>query len=77
MLEVIPDNSETLCMKGLLLNMTDKEEEGLAMAKAALMKNFKSEICWHVLGIIHRNNKSYGEAIKCYNMALKFDKNNL
>lgn len=77
MLESIPDNAETLCMKGLLLNLTDQETEGLAMAKAALMKNFKSEICWHILGIIHRNSKNYLEAIKCYNMALKFDKNNL
>lgn len=33
MLEVIPDNPETLCMKGLLLNLTDKQEEGLDLAK--------------------------------------------
>lgn len=59
MLEVMPENPETLCMKGLLLNLTDEPVEGLAMAKKALMKNLKSEICWHVLGIIHRNNKNY------------------
>lgn len=47
------------------------------MAKKALMKNLKSELCWHVLGIIHRNNKTYVEAIKCYNMALKLDSTNL
>ena len=59
MLEVMPENPETLCMKGLLLNLTEAEAEGLDMAKKALMKNLKSEICWHVLGIIHRNNKTY------------------
>jgi hypothetical protein len=30
------------------------------------MKNMKSEICWHILGIIHRNAKNYPEAVKCY-----------
>jgi hypothetical protein len=36
MLEIIPDNAETLCMKGLLLNLTDKKEEGLDLAKKVL-----------------------------------------
>jgi hypothetical protein len=37
MLEVIPDNAETLCMKGLLLNLTDKKEEGLDLAKKVFL----------------------------------------
>ena len=37
MLEVIPENPETMCMKGLLLNLSEgKESEGLDLAKKVL-----------------------------------------
>ena len=41
------------------------------------MKNFKSEISWHIYGILNRNNKNYLEAIRCYQQALKIDPDNL
>lgn len=41
------------------------------------MKNFKSELCWHILGIINRNQRKYVEAIGCYKNALKYDPSNV
>lgn len=40
------------------------------------MKNLKSEICWHIYGIINRNMRNYSEAVKCYQNALRIDPNN-
>lgn len=28
---------------------------------------------WHVLGLIHRADKNYVEAVKCYNQAMRID----
>lgn len=37
----------------------------------------KSHVCWHVYGLLYRADRQYKDAIKCYNMALKLDKDNL
>ena len=63
-------------MKGLLLYLTEKHDEGFKLTKTALMKNLKSEICWHIYGIVNRNMRNYGEAVKCYMNALKIDNTN-
>lgn len=41
------------------------------------MKNLKSQICWHIYGVVQRNQKNYSEAVKCYTQALKIDPDNL
>ena len=41
------------------------------------MKNLKSELCWHILGIINRNQRKYVDAIGCYKNALKYDAQNV
>jgi N-alpha-acetyltransferase 15/16, NatA auxiliary subunit len=33
-------------------------------------------LAWHILGLMHRQDKNYEEAIKCYKNALRIDKNN-
>ena len=33
-------------------------------------------LAWHILGLMHRQDKNYEEAIKCYKSALKIDKDN-
>ena len=33
-------------------------------------------LAWHILGLMHRQDKNYEEAIKCYKNALKIDKEN-
>lgn len=76
-LEKFPDHPETNSLKGLFLYLTDSQEEGQKLAKNALMKNFKSELCWHILGIINRNQRKYVDAIGCYKNALKYDPNNV
>eukprot|EP00331_Platyophrya_macrostoma_P008487 CAMPEP_0176430588 /NCGR_PEP_ID=MMETSP0127-20121128/14336_1 /TAXON_ID=938130 /ORGANISM="Platyophrya macrostoma, Strain WH" /LENGTH=730 /DNA_ID=CAMNT_0017812493 /DNA_START=26 /DNA_END=2218 /DNA_ORIENTATION=- len=77
MLEVAPQHAETKCLYGLFKFLLGEKEEGMKLAKEALGKNFKSQICWHVYGVIQRNNKNYPEAIKCYTQALKLDSENL
>ena len=34
-------------------------------------------IGWHVYGLLHRADKNYAEAAKCYTHALKYNKNDL
>lgn len=60
-------------MKGLFMGLMDKKEEGYETARQAIKHNFKSHVCWHVLGLLFRNDKNYEEAVKCYKTALKFD----
>lgn len=46
------------------------------MGKEALSMNFKSEICWHIYGIIMRSQRNYAEAAKCYKQALNYSPDN-
>ncbi|RKP34551.1 NMDA receptor-regulated protein 1-domain-containing protein, partial [Dimargaris cristalligena] len=71
-----PDHGETLCMKGLFLVHLDRKDEGISTVKLGITKDLTSHICWHVYGLIHRTDKNYSEAMKCYLQALKFDPNN-
>ena len=72
-----PQNGETLAMKGLILNCLDRKDEAGKFAQMGLIKNMKSHICWHVYGLIHRSERRYPDAIKAYQRALLFDKENL
>jgi N-alpha-acetyltransferase 15/16, NatA auxiliary subunit len=36
----------------------------------------RSHVCWHVLGLLHRANNDYNEAIKAYKQALRIDPEN-
>lgn len=60
-------------MKALILNSTGKGDEAFALAKAAIVQDMKSHVCWHVMGLLHRSTKNYAEAIKAYKFALKFE----
>jgi len=78
-------------LKGLFLYQTGEQEEGEKLAKnvsfnsqkelqsfsKALTKNVKSELCWHILGIINRSQRNYLMAIACYKNALKYDPENV
>ena len=68
---------ETLAMKGLFCSHLDRREEAHDFIKKGLKNDLKSHICWHVYGLLHRSEKNYEQAIKCYAQALKFDKENL
>mmetsp|Transcript_3402 Transcript_3402/g.7962 ORF Transcript_3402/g.7962 Transcript_3402/m.7962 type:complete len:877 (-) Transcript_3402:254-2884(-) len=71
-----PNHGETLAMKGLILNCLKKKVEAVAFAKKGLFANLKSHVCWHVYGLIHRSERRYADAIKSYQNALKYDKEN-
>jgi peptide alpha-N-acetyltransferase len=60
-------------MKGLVLTYQGKREEGLELVKKGVSLDLSSHICWHVYGLVHKQEKNYGEALKCYSQALKFD----
>ncbi|CAG8494448.1 1112_t:CDS:10, partial [Scutellospora calospora] len=76
-LKKYPEHGETLAMKGLFLNHMDKKEEAREFVRKGLRSDLKSHICWHVYGLLHRSDKNYGEALKCYTQALKIDKDNM
>jgi peptide alpha-N-acetyltransferase len=70
-LKKFPDHGETLAMKGLTLNCMNKKEEAHEFVKKGLRNDMKSHVCWHVYGLLHRSERNYQQAIKCYLQALK------
>eukprot|EP01062_Namystynia_karyoxenos_P070459 TRINITY_DN65834_c0_g1_i1.p1 TRINITY_DN65834_c0_g1~~TRINITY_DN65834_c0_g1_i1.p1 ORF type:complete len:776 (+),score=339.97 TRINITY_DN65834_c0_g1_i1:119-2329(+) len=74
-----PNHGETMAMKGLTLSCLDenKKEEAYGLVKAGLGKNMKSHVCWHVYGLLYRQDRDYNQAIKCYRNALRHDPDNL
>lgn len=70
-------STETLAMKGLVLNTIGKKDEANEFVKKGLKNDLRSHVCWHVYGLVHRSNKKYDEAVKCYRNALKWDKENV
>lgn len=72
-LKKFPDHGETVAMKGLLLGSTARRTEGIELAKKGVLLDLTSFICWHALGILHRQDKNYEEAIKCYTQALRIE----
>eukprot|EP00992_Anisonema_acinus_P015738 TRINITY_DN9868_c0_g1_i1.p1 TRINITY_DN9868_c0_g1~~TRINITY_DN9868_c0_g1_i1.p1 ORF type:complete len:733 (-),score=143.41 TRINITY_DN9868_c0_g1_i1:72-2270(-) len=76
-LKKFPDHGETISMKGLTLGgMDGRKEEAYELVKLGLEKNAKSHVCWHVSGLLHRQDKNYKQAIKCYQNALNIDTEN-
>ncbi|KAF8982870.1 N-alpha-acetyltransferase 16, NatA auxiliary subunit [Entomortierella lignicola] len=76
-LKKFPEHGETLALKGLFLNHLDKKEEAYEYVKKGIRFDLKSHICWHVFGLLHRSDKNYEEALKCYAQALRIEKENL
>ncbi|KAJ3016379.1 hypothetical protein HKX48_004057 [Thoreauomyces humboldtii] len=76
-LKKFPEHGETQAMKGLFLSHLNRKEEGYEFVKKGLRNDLMSHTCWHVYGLMHRADKNYDEAIKCYVNALKFDKENM
>jgi len=61
-------------MKGLVLTNMSRKEEGLELIKKGVRLDLTSHICWHVYGIVHKADRNYDEALRCYLQALRFDK---
>ena len=71
------EHGETLAMKGLILNCLGRKEEAYDHVKRGLTNDLRSQVCWHVFGLMQRSDKQYAEAIKAYRNALKWDKDNI
>ncbi|CAE7579771.1 NAA15 [Symbiodinium sp. CCMP2456] len=72
-----PDHGETLCMKGLTVSYLDRKEEAYELVRKGLKCDLKSHVCWHVYGLLYRQDRDYFEAVKCYRQALRIDQENL
>eukprot|EP00930_Biecheleria_cincta_P003395 TRINITY_DN104326_c0_g1_i1.p1 TRINITY_DN104326_c0_g1~~TRINITY_DN104326_c0_g1_i1.p1 ORF type:complete len:939 (-),score=227.78 TRINITY_DN104326_c0_g1_i1:125-2941(-) len=72
-----PEHGETLCMKGLTLSYLDKKEEAYDLVRKGLKNDLKSHVCWHVFGLLYRQDRDYQEAVKCYRQALRIDSENI
>jgi len=84
-LKKFPNHGETLCVKGLIArhcdlkrNETQEERKQKAHEFVALgvKNNIFSHVCWHVYGLLHKADRNYKEAAKCYSQALKIDPHN-
>ncbi|XP_026193943.1 uncharacterized protein LOC34617699 [Cyclospora cayetanensis] len=77
-LKKFPEHGETLSMKGLILsNMgNDKKQDAYDYAKRGLRADITNCVCWHVLGLLYRQDKDYAEASKCFVQTLRLDPNN-
>jgi tetratricopeptide (TPR) repeat protein len=73
-----PNHADTLAMKGLIYKAQDRVEEGYNLVKEGLKhSSFSSSICWHVMGLMYREDKNHEQAVKAYINALRFDPQNL
>lgn len=77
MLKKHADHGETLAMRGLILNCVDRKAEAYEYVKKGLSKDIRSHVCWHVFGLVHRSDRDYKEAVKCYRNALRIEPDNL
>ena len=58
-------------MKALILNAMGQKEEAFALGKTALRNDMKSHICWHVYGLLYKDERNFEESLKAYRFALK------
>eukprot|EP00010_Vexillifera_abyssalis_P008855 CAMPEP_0201550478 /NCGR_PEP_ID=MMETSP0173_2-20130828/6824_1 /ASSEMBLY_ACC=CAM_ASM_000268 /TAXON_ID=218659 /ORGANISM="Vexillifera sp., Strain DIVA3 564/2" /LENGTH=1040 /DNA_ID=CAMNT_0047960453 /DNA_START=697 /DNA_END=3819 /DNA_ORIENTATION=- len=70
-----PRHGETLAMKGLMMSQLGYQEKAFELVRQGLRENIRSHICWHVHGLVHRADKNYREAIKCYQQSLRIKPN--
>lgn len=71
------EHGETLAMRGLILNCMERKAEAYEYVKRGLSKDIRSHVCWHVFGLVHRSDRDYKEAVKCYRNALRIEPDNL
>jgi tetratricopeptide (TPR) repeat protein len=64
-------------MRGLILNCMERKVEAYEFVKKGLAKDIRSHVCWHVFGLVHRSDRDYKEAVKCYRNALRIEPDNM
>jgi len=68
-----PTHGDTQAMKALILSNQGKQDEAFELCKLALKNAMKSNVCWHVYGLLYRSAKNYEESVKAYRFALRLD----
>jgi len=68
-----PNHGDTQAMKALILSSQGHTSEAFELCKLALKNAMKSHVCWHVYGLLYRQQKNYEEAIKAYRFALRLE----
>lgn len=53
--------------------MPGKRDEGVELVRKGLALGLESHICWHVYGLVLKQDKNYTQALGAYNRALKYD----
>jgi N-alpha-acetyltransferase 15/16, NatA auxiliary subunit len=77
-LKKFPEHGETLAFKSLFVsNYPERKAEAHELAKAAIKADIKSYLCWHIYGLLHRNDRNYEQAAKCYLNSLRMDRGNV
>lgn len=72
-----PGHGETIAMKGLILHTQEKREEGMKVVREGLMKNLKSSVSWHCLGLVQKADKNHAEAVKAFKRSVILDERNI
>ena len=69
-----PKHGDTQAMKALILSNQGKTDEAFELCKDSLRNSLmKSNVCWHVYGLLWRSVKNYDEAMRAYKLALNLD----
>jgi tetratricopeptide (TPR) repeat protein len=72
---------ETIAMKAILLHNSTTDPklkaEAYELIKKGVRNDLKSHIVWHIYGLMHRADKNYEEAMKCYVQANRIEENSL
>jgi len=54
-----------------------RKEEAYELVRKGLRNDMTSHVCWHVFGLLYRQDRDYIEAVKCYRRALKIEPENI
>eukprot|EP00347_Sterkiella_histriomuscorum_P017135 403350531 len=73
-LEKHPAHIETIHIKALNLLIQKREKEAFELVNHHLFKNLSSLLLWKTLGLLHKNQRNYEEARKCFMNAKKYQK---
>jgi N-alpha-acetyltransferase 15/16, NatA auxiliary subunit len=77
-LRKFPEHGDTLAFKALLVSQfPERQAEAHDIAKAGLKADIKSFMCWHVFGLLHKQDRNYEQAAKCYMNAMRIDPENV
>eukprot|EP01132_Coremiostelium_polycephalum_P002779 gene2779-3454_t len=73
-LKTHPTNVDAQCFKCLTVYNMGKKDEAHEIAKKVLRTNLSSSMAWHTLGFLHKQERNFTEALKCFKNAHKYNK---